>query len=788
MSKSVRKKLIIGSVILLFYLALLFLMAHIFCHMKESGKPFLFALEGGIEHIHKGFFNIFPIPGKAFFASAFILFLVLFAYYGIYLTQKQKAHYKKDEALGSARWLQGKEYEDYVRNKTEPFGKNRDDGFGNIILAQGFNLSMNNRVTNRNCNTVVVAGSGRGKSFRFVGPNLLQCNASYVVTDPSGTLYRQYGNFLERKGYRVKCLNIQKMNRSCHYNPFAYIHSDKDIMVLVDVLIKNTTPKGARASDDFWEKAESNLLCAVIALQYHYMDDRFKNFSTTLDLIRMGNIAEEGGDPTKNKLAAYFKKYEKDDPTGFAFSQYGNFALGAEKTIKSILVSCAFRIKAFDLKQVRTLTSRDDLELDTLGDQKTALFIITPTESTFNYIAALMYSQLFIRLYDYSESTAIFTQVVRDEKGDVIRTFRAEDRKHAKKAKKIAEKYVEDIKSAVVVRDNFHKWYEIRTASTEDGKGNELITIRKTEKEARAALENLQSAHLEENGEMLPIHVRFILDEYANIGGAIPDFDQRISTARKYNMSISIILQSLAQIMKTNKEEWSTILGNADNLLYMGGGVDKESTELIASQIGRQTRQVAGLSFGRNGSMSISSHAVDLQAVSDLRMLKDKEVVILPVGLPPFKGMLYETTKHPNWKYVETAKPYRHRQERINYFLSESIRTNYRTEAENPDRRHGGVGGQDKPRTAEKKNEALNKARAKNADQFKKRVDPDGNPIVNHPVGLDRSGNSVAPALGITSPKELKKTTESLFAMNKDMGRLYTVYERAPVDKLKSAS
>lgn len=790
---SVRKKKILiysisilGSWLLLFYF-----MIQVYCTQADNKEmTFLQALGGAWNRIVTSPLKIFPIPVKAFGTTMLIALMIAFIAFIVISDEKTKAHYSREKAKGDAKWLKGKELEEYNKKYTEPFGSPSVKGFNNIILANDFYQSMDNKETGRNCNTIVIAGSGRGKSFRFVGPNLLNANASFITTDPSGSLFRQYGTFFEHKGYKIKCVNLAKMNYSNHYNPFTYLHTDKDIMVLVDVLIANTTPPESHSGDPFWEKAEAALFNAIIALQKHYLSEELQNFSTTLELIRMGNVSENGGGDDDTQLGRLFKQYELDEPNSFAVKQYGNFIMGAGKTIKSILVSCAFRIKAFDLQEIRELTSQDDLELDSVGDEKTALFIIIPTgEKTFNFLAAMMYSQLFIRLYDYCETTAVYSQLIKDEKGEVIKTFRAKDEADAKEVRKTAERFTEEIKHATIIYNRQMEWYELRTPKKADGHGYELISYRKTEEEAEEALSEYQTAHVTNNGEKLPIHTRLMLDEFANIGN-IPDFDTKVSTIRKYAISTNVILQSIFQLQHGDYEKsWSTLTGNSDNIIYMGGGADTETTKWFSELIGKETRQVASQSFNRNsGSMSISSEGIELAAPYQLRTLKNDELIVLPVGLPPFRGKMYDTLKHPNWHYVANAPKYRFDITKTNYFLTEELQSEYKPfSPADSDDFHGGYSfsSLEEKEMIESRNERVNKENQKIKKGISAGVSSTGDKIVSAPQGVDKKKDTVNTSLGIKSEKDVEAAAESMFTLNRSLGSLYTVYDSAPIDRMR---
>jgi type IV secretion system protein VirD4 len=366
----------------------------------------------------------------------------------VYLKGKNAKKYRHGMEYGSARWGTPADIAPYMDK----------DFFNNIPMTQTERITMNSRPkdpkTARNKNILVIGGSGSGKTFRFVKPSLLQCHSSYIITDPKGTILCEVGHLLEMKKYRIKCLNLINFRKSMHYNPLAYIRSEKDILKLVNALIVNTKGEGEKSSEDFWVKAERLYYSALIGYIWYEAPEEERNFITLLDLINASE-AREDDEPYQSPVDILFQQLEEKEPDHFAVKQYRKFKMAAGKTLKSILISCGARLAPFDIKELRDLMAYDELELDTLGDSKAALFvIISDTDTTFNFVAALMYSQLFNLLCDKA--------------------------------------------------DDFY-------------------------------------------GGRLPVHVRLILDEFANIG-QIPNFDKLIATIRSREISASIILQSQSQL------------------------------------------------------------------------------------------------------------------------------------------------------------------------------------------------------------------------------------------------
>lgn len=481
------------------------------------------------ELINRGFIDIFvhplrifPIPPGTFGALVGTTAVILIT--GILVLQSAILRASKKPA--SAKWM--KDLDSYNMKFTEPFGKTSHEGTNNMIFSKELFMSMDNQAIRRNMNVFVIGGSGSGKSFNFVGPNIMQHNSSYIITDPSGSLYREYGSFLEYYGYEIRCFNLNHMEKGNHYNPFNYLHGDKDVEILVTTLISNTTPpeKSGGGDGDFWEKAETALLCALISYLYQYTAKDCQNFSGVMRLLNAADI-NENDSSAKSPLDYIFEEIENYDPESFAVNQYKKFKMGAGRTLKGILISCGVRLQAFDLKDVALLTDTDDIDLESVGDKKTALFIIVPTgDTTFNFLAAMMYSQLFQRTYDYCENTAEFSQLVMDGDRQILRTYRAlsSDESIAKRAE--AEAFLERAKQGRVRYNDSLKWYEIVTPD------DELVTYRGSQEAAKNELALIRQGSVISNsrqsnhGQRLPVHTRLLLDEFANIG-KIPQFDVR---------------------------------------------------------------------------------------------------------------------------------------------------------------------------------------------------------------------------------------------------------------------
>lgn len=478
----------------------------------------------------------------------------------VYCKSKNAKKYRRGVEYGSARWGGPKDIAPYI----DPVFDN------NILLTQTERLTMNNRPkdpkTARNKNVLVIGGSGSGKTRFFCKPSLLQAHSSYVCTDPKGTLLPEIGTFLERKKYRIKCLNLINFRKSMKYNPLAYIRSEKDILKLVNALIMNTKGEGEKSSEDFWVKAERLYYSALIGYIWYEATEEEKNFITLLDLINASE-AREDDETYQSPVDLLFSQLEEREPDHFAVKQYRKFKMAAGKTLKSILISCGARLAPFDIKELRDLMEYDELELDTLGDQKTALFVIlSDTDSTFNFVAALMYSQLFNLLCDKA--------------------------------------------------DDFY-------------------------------------------GGRLPVHVRLILDEFANIG-QIPNFDKLIATIRSREISASIILQSQSQLKTIYKDAADTIVGNCDSTLFLGGK-EKSTLKEISELLGKETIDLYNQSENRGSQvshgLSYQKLGKELMTQDELAVMDGGKCIFMLRGVRPFLSDKYDLTRHPNYRYTADADP-----------------------------------------------------------------------------------------------------------------------------------
>ena len=485
--------------------------------------------------------------------------------FAVYYRGKNAKKFRQGEEFGSARWGNAQDIKPYMDEDPE----------NNVILTQTEKLTMDSRPKNpkyaRNKNILVIGGSGSGKTRFFVKPNLMQCcserfKTSFVVTDPKGTIVIECGRMLQKAGYRVKILNTINFKKSMHYNPFMYIRSEKDILKLVNTIIANTKGEGDKSGEDFWVKAEKLYYQALIGLIWYEAPDEDKNFSMLLELINASEAKEED-ENFVNAVDLLFKELEEKDKNHFAVRQYKKYKLAAGKTAKSILISCGARLAPFDIKELRDLMAYDDLELDMMGDEKTALFvIISDTDDTFNFVVSIMYTQLFNLLCDRAD--------------DVY------------------------------------------------------------------------------NGR-LPIHVRCLLDEFANIG-QIPKFDKLIATIRSREISAAIILQAQSQLKAIYKDNADTIVGNCDTTLFLGG---KEKTTLkeMSEMLGKETIDLINTTDTRGSNPTYASSfqktGKALMSEDELAVMDGGKCILQVRGVRPFLSNKYDITGHKRYHELSDDHP-----------------------------------------------------------------------------------------------------------------------------------
>ena len=477
----------------------------------------------------------------------------------VYIKGKNAKKYRHGMEYGSARWGTAKDIEPFMAPKFED----------NIILTKTERLMMSNRPADpknaRNKNVLIVGGSGSGKTRFWLKPNLLQCHSSYVVTDPKGSIVVECGNALLKKGYKLKIFNTINFRKSMHYNPFAYIHEEKDILKLVTALMTNTKGEG-QGGDPFWDKAERLLLVSLIAYLHYEAPVEEQNFATLLEMLNTMQVSEDD-ETYQNPVDLLFEDLEKKKPNSFAVRQYKLYKLAAGKTAKSILISCGARLAPFDIQELRDLTMYDELQLDTLGDKKTALFLImSDTDSTFNFLISMVYTQLFNLLCDKAD--------------DVY-------------------------------------------------------------------------------GGKLPIHVRCLIDECANIG-QIPNLEKLVATIRSREISACLVLQTKSQLKAIYKDNADTIIGNMDSQIFLGGS-EPGTLKDLSEMLGKETIDSFNTSDTRGNSPSYGTSfqkmGHELLSRDELAMLDGGKCILQLRGVRPFLSDKYDLTQHPNYKLTSDYDP-----------------------------------------------------------------------------------------------------------------------------------
>ena len=490
-----------------------------------------------------------------------LIFTLIYAI-GVMVYLSTMKNYRRTVEYGSAKWANAlnvnRKYasKNYLENK---------------LLSQNVRIGLNGKIHRRNLNTIVIGGSGAGKTRFYCKPNIMQCNTSFVVLDPKGEILRSEGYLLEKEGYVIKIIDLIDMSKSHGYNPFHYIQSDKDILKLITNLIRNTTPKGSQSMDPFWEKSETALLEALMLYLYHYAPEDEQNFTMIMEMLTYAEVKEDD-EEYESPLDELFHHLERSDPDSLALKQYQIYKQAAGKTAKSILISVGVRLAAFNLDSMASLTRFDELELDKIGERKTALFAVIPdNDSTFNFLVGMLYTQLFQMLYYQAD-------------------------------------YV--------------------------------------------------------YGGELPIPVHFLMDEFANV--ALPDeFDKLLSTMRSRQIFVSIILQNLAQIKTLFKDSWESIVGNCDELYYLGGN-EQSTHKFISEYLGKETldTNTFGKSTGHSGSYSTNYQQTgrELLTPDEVRLLNNDYGLLFIRGELPIMDKKYDLLKHPNINETTDGKqkPYIH--------------------------------------------------------------------------------------------------------------------------------
>ena len=503
--------------------------------------------------------------------TVLILVMIYGIALGVYLSNER--NYRRREEHGSAKWGNARQVNRKYVNKEKYYNK---------ILTQNVSIGFDGRKHRRNLNTLVCGGSGAGKTRFYAKPNIMNANTSFVVLDPKGELLRDTGNLLKEKGYDIKVIDLINMDKSHCYNPFVYLKDDNDVQRMVTNLFKNTTPKNSSSSDPFWDQAAMMLLMALVLYLHHEAPEDEQNFPMVMEMIRAGEVREDSED-YQSPLDMLFEKLEEENPEHIAIKYYKNYRSGSGKTLKSIQITLVSRLEKFNLETLASITQTDEMELNTLGEKKTAIFAVIPdNDSSFNFIVGMLYTQLFQQLY-YSA-----------------------DRVH---------------------------------------------------------------------GGRLPVHVHFVMDEFANV--ALPDeFDKLLATMRSREISVSIIIQNMAQLKALFEKQWESIVGNCDEFVYLGGN-EQSTHEYVSKLLGKETidTNTYGQSHGRNGSYSTNWQMAgrELMTADEVRMMDNQYALLFIRGEKPVKDFKYDVVKHPNIAFTTDggAKPYIHGEDKYSIATAE---------------------------------------------------------------------------------------------------------------------
>ena len=662
MHKLHRNRAIVYSIMGIIYLALMLWAQHYL--VVNQTEPDLDLQSKAI----KALSNIIASPFEIFPPNLTLLVVMLAAagavaaiIYTNVLARRQRRVDNLDTVNGDGHIMTPKELKEYNILRTDPFGKESNNGEKNIILSKEMKLTMDTSAKKyngetflaRNCNILILGCSGSGKTRYFVGPNLLQFNANYVITDPSGEILSDYGKALEYEGYKVKVFNLTDVYASNRYNPFHYIKTEKDALILVNTLIKNTTPPKAHKGDDFWEKMETCLITACVLYLWHTQEDeRQQTFEKVIDLLHESDI-DENDSTVESPLDRMFADLEAEDPENLAVTNYKTFKMGAGKTLKETLLSVGVRLQAFKLADIKYLTAKDELELDRFADTKQALFIIIPTgDSTFNFLAAMLYSQLFMTLYTHCETNAEFGHMAVLDDSNILKVEHAEGRDDTERAKNVIASFCASVKKGTKIEYNAEtSLYEIRTQDT-----NELVAWRGIEADAKKLQKRLSEIHSVQCARKCPNHVRMILDEFANIG-EIPDFDKKLATIRKYSISCSIILQGITQLKTMYEKDWNTLANNCDTKVLLGSD-DTETNKFIIEKIGKKTTKTASFSYKKDiqEGMNVSRSSLEVLTVDQIARMSDMDCLVLVRSHPVYIGPKYDLLDHPNYEIASETR------------------------------------------------------------------------------------------------------------------------------------
>ncbi len=615
--------------------------------------------------------------GSTSWQHAWLVFVALatvILYIYVDYEKDKNSYYGKEK--GTAKWIEFNtpDHAKYEKRYAYPKGAKGhqeppegSNDLGNLILGEHTYLNLAINQTFKNDNVFVLGLAGSGKSRYYVKPNILQQNTSYIITDPSGELLTDIGMSLQMAGYEIKVFNLNEMDHSCGYNPFNYIRSDSDIPILVDCFVKNTNDDKAGKGDQFFDQAMVQLFTAIFYYIHYREPKENHNMNRVVEMLTMMKV-DENNPNAKSKLDLMFDMYEKEDPTATAVTNYKMFRVGAGKTLKSIIISANVRMRPFTLAAVSNLTRKDTIHLEEIGDHKQAIFIITPTQiKTYNFLAAMMYTQLFQIMYNKASNDGKNRFIVKWDASSPIQSRPFNNNREKKEIEAEFASRVEKYKKAKIIEeerkglseDDLEKIGkyryvlktddgEVLTYGTEEGKP----AIFESKEQAEYFLKCVKFGKIMRGDIRLPSHVHMIFDEFANIG-IIPNFQEIIATCRKFSISCTLILQSRAQLKELYKDNADTLIANCASLVFLGT-TSLDDAKWISEKLGKATQAVRNqsYSYGPKGSMSQSwnKDGIDLMTPDEVLRKPSEDCIIQIEGLNPFYDKKYNLERHPNYK------------------------------------------------------------------------------------------------------------------------------------------
>lgn len=602
--------------------------------------------------------NIFPLHAEAFMYIALFTLLAASAGFMIYTSKSLRKHDNPDTVNGEARFMNSKEAQLFCTEKAEPLGEKTVDIEQNMILSKDLFLSINERNTHIVPNVLIAARAGAGKGQAIIDPNVLQNFASQLITDPSGELFRRYAKYKENQGYVVNCLNLEKLRDGSKYNPLAYIKEEKDVDILVQCMMDNLKAEDSGSGgDEFWNDTAKLFLEACILYLWHVAEPEDQTFESILKLIHMAQIDENDTDAVESELDILFSDLEKKDLENLAVKRYQDFKIGAGKTLKSILITVTSKMKKFELSDLQYMTSSDEMDLTHFADTKHVLFVIVPTGDggTFNFMASMLYTQIFQEVYRYGNTRVMYSAKAFLPGGDIFKVVQGRNEAELASALKETKRFVKNLRAGHEIKYNKKRnLYYLKVKKTK-----EIVAWRGTKEEIEkiaAVIPKIRVERVQDvESNKVPTPVQFVLDEFKSTG-KIPAFTDKISTVRKYGVSILIVLQAYAQLEMMYERDAPTIISNCPIKILMGTS-DEDTIKKMTATTGKRTTTVEGTSYNANGggSSSYSKSALELITPDLVAKLQYEYFFIMIDGEYPYYGKKFFVSKHPRYKEAKAT-------------------------------------------------------------------------------------------------------------------------------------